>query len=222
MLTHPVPVPAHSAAHKKQFCDQPASWHLPANLENGLPPHPNSVLIWPMKGHIIAEELAKRFVDRECNEANTRHQIIDRLLHEILNWPHENVACEEKVHPGYIDYVLRDNARRPFSSLRQRKKTSISPCHPRSPRTPIIFARFGSERWQPTPISQMRSIRRPDCPEIGCQYACVTNGHEFIIFRSFIPGRHFLDADALVIPKLQFFRALFPRLQSAWLPSRNK
>jgi hypothetical protein len=33
----------------------------------------------------------------------------------------------------------------------------------------------------------------------------VTNGHEFIIFRSFIAGKHFLDSDALVIPALSFF-----------------
>ena len=75
-----------------------------------------------MKGHIIAEELAKRFVDRECNEANTRHQIIDRLLHENPNWPHENVACQEKVHPGYIDYVLRDNARRAVLLIEAKKE----------------------------------------------------------------------------------------------------
>jgi len=47
------------------------------------------------------------------------------------------------------------------------------------------------------------------CPTIGCQYACVTNGYEFIIFRSFIPGNHFLAADAVVIPHLRYFADRF-------------
>jgi hypothetical protein len=159
-----------------------------------------------MKGHIIAEELAKRFVDRECNEANTRHQIIDRLLHEILNWPHENVACEEKVHPGYIDYVLRDNARRAVLLIEAKKedKYFTLPSKIAKNSNNLRSIRLRTLATDPNIADAVHQAAQY-CPEIGCQYACVTNGHEFIIFRSFIPGRHFLDADALVIPKLQYF-----------------
>jgi hypothetical protein len=63
-----------------------------------------------MQGHSIAEALEKQFATRTLNEADTRHQIINRLLHEVLSWPHESVFCEQKVHPGYTDFVLRDKA----------------------------------------------------------------------------------------------------------------
>jgi hypothetical protein len=163
-----------------------------------------------MKGHIIAEELAKQFVHREHNEANTRHQIIDRLLHEVLSWPHENVSCEEKVHPGYIDYVLRDKAARAVLLIEAKKENKYFTLP-----TKIIKnsnnVRSIRLRTLATDVNIADAVQQAAqyCPEIGCQYACVTNGHEFIIFRSFIPGKHFMDADALVIPKLEYFSEHF-------------
>src|SRR5436190_14716470 len=75
-----------------------------------------------MNNHLIAEELAKKFVDRTKNEADTRHQIIDPLLHDVLSWPRDGITCEEKVHPGYIDYVLRDKAERAVLLIEAKKE----------------------------------------------------------------------------------------------------
>src|SRR5690348_4456593 len=77
-----------------------------------------------MRGHTVAEGLAKAFVERQRNEADTRHQILDVLLHDVLEWPRETVKCEESVHEGYIDYVLRDKADRTVL-LVEAKKESI-------------------------------------------------------------------------------------------------
>jgi len=44
---------------------------------------------------------------RDKNEANTRHKIIDFVLHEFLNWPKNRVSHEEYVHAGYADFILR-------------------------------------------------------------------------------------------------------------------
>src|SRR5438552_1693833 len=41
------------------------------------------------------------------SEADTRANILDRLLHEILLWPRETVHRETFVHPGFLDYELR-------------------------------------------------------------------------------------------------------------------
>jgi hypothetical protein len=42
-----------------------------------------------MESHRIAEELAKQFAKRTLNEADTRHQIINRLLHDVPSWPYD-------------------------------------------------------------------------------------------------------------------------------------
>jgi predicted type IV restriction endonuclease len=47
------------------------------------------------------------------------------------------------------------------------------------------------------------------CPQVGSEYACVTNGTAFILFRAFIRGRDYSDADALVISSLTYFAKSF-------------
>ena len=132
-----------------------------------------------MKGHVIAEQLAKNFVAREANEANTRHQIIDRLLHEVLSWPHESVSCEEKVHPGYIDYILRDKAGRAALLIEAKKEENYFTLPTKVGSTQTL--RYVRLKTLATDAHIGAAVHQAAqyCPEIGCQYACVSNGHEF-------------------------------------------
>ena len=42
-------------------------------------------------------------------EADTRARIISRILHDVLDWPQQNVKREPYANPGYMDYVLYTN-----------------------------------------------------------------------------------------------------------------
>ena len=66
--------------------------------------------------------------NRNRNEAETRHKIIDFILHELLAWPRNRVAVEENIHPGFADYILKKRMASLLSSLRQRGKGFISNC----------------------------------------------------------------------------------------------
>lgn len=159
-----------------------------------------------MSGHTIAEQLAKQFAKRAQNEANTRRQIIDRLLHEVLGWPIPNVGVEEKVHKGYIDYVLRDRAGTAVLLIEAKKEGIYFQLPIRLQKKPnklhyVRLKQLATDSAIAAAVNQAAGY----CPTIGCQYACITNGHEFILFRSFILGKYFMEADALVIPSLAFF-----------------
>jgi len=39
-------------------------------------------------------------------EADTRARLISRILHEVLDWPQQNVKREQFANPGFMDYVL--------------------------------------------------------------------------------------------------------------------
>src|SRR4051812_3809800 len=41
------------------------------------------------------------------SETDTRANILDRLLHEVLLWPREAIHRETYAHPGFVDYELR-------------------------------------------------------------------------------------------------------------------
>ena len=72
--------------------------------------------------HDIAAEVLQTVNDSpELNEATTRHRVIDRTLHEILNWPRTQTKCEEYVAPGYADYVLVDRRDVPILFIEAKK-----------------------------------------------------------------------------------------------------
>lgn len=163
-----------------------------------------------MKGHQIAEELARQFVERSLNEADTRYQIINRLLHEVLSWPHQSIKCEEHVHEGYVDFVLRDKAERAVLLIEAKREGDYFELPGRVKKTTDQVSKVRLRTLASDPrISRAVNQAAQYCPAIGCQYACVTNGHEFILFRSFIPGAHFLDGDALLISDLRYFGQRF-------------
>lgn len=62
------------------------------------------------------EEIYKTFGEfchkrGSISEADTRHQIIDRILHEVLLWPRHHVKCEERTDVGVMDYTLYPSSR---------------------------------------------------------------------------------------------------------------
>lgn len=110
------------------------------------------------------------------------------------------------MHLGYIDYILRDNADR-AALLIEAKREDLYFTLPTKSGAKSSAMRHIRLRTLATDRNISLAVQQAAqyCPEIGCQYACVTNGHEFILFRSFIQGKHFLDADAIVIPELGYF-----------------
>ncbi|WP_158683819.1 hypothetical protein, partial [Cronobacter sakazakii] len=48
-------------------------------------------------------ELKEYAIQRDINEAETRHKIIDFVLYDFLAWPKNRVVVEEYINPGYAD-----------------------------------------------------------------------------------------------------------------------
>ena len=72
-------------------------------------------------GYNIARDLLNTFDKKDMNEANTRHKIIDELLHNVLHWPKKLVDCERYIKPGFSDYILlKNNA--PFFLIEAKKE----------------------------------------------------------------------------------------------------
>jgi hypothetical protein len=53
------------------------------------------------------DALILQTTNRDSNEAETRKNIIDFVLYDLLTWPKNRVAVEEYIHPGYADYILK-------------------------------------------------------------------------------------------------------------------
>jgi hypothetical protein len=165
-----------------------------------------------MQQHIVAINLATEHSGRELNEADTRHQVIDRLLHEVLDWPKAQVSLEYAVHSGFADYVLKkasDQVAIVIEAKREGKYFSVPSlgrasngcCH-------MSVRALLTDRDVSTAMMQVRNY----CLDIGCSYGAITNGHEWIIFRAFELGKDWRSLRAFVIPSLDDFAQSFTRV----------
>lgn len=64
---------------------------------------------------IVFDEISSQVLSRELSnesEAQTRFDVIDRVIREVLGWRHGQISVEENQEEkrrGYVDYILRSN-----------------------------------------------------------------------------------------------------------------
>lgn len=143
---------------------------------------------------------------RELNEADTRHQIIDVILHDILKWPRNRTPTEEFIAPGYADYVLKKQNGEDLLFIEAKKEGAFfelpQAYHANENSGYITIAKLISDPAIRAAIMQVRTY----CFDTGCEAACITNGHEWIFFRTFQRSRKWESLKAFVIRRLEYFR----------------
>jgi GTPase SAR1 family protein len=143
--------------------------------------------------------------ERNGNEAQTRHKIIDFVLHDFLFWPKNRVAVEEYIKPGFADYVLKKENGEDHLFIEAKKEGIFF-------NVPIPHKKNETSSYIPIKKllsdnnikSAMRQVREY-CFDTGCEFACITNGHEWIFFKTFEKGKRWEDMQAFVIRNLNFF-----------------
>jgi hypothetical protein len=160
--------------------------------------------------HLVLRSLAQTHKGRTLNEADTRSLVIDTVLHEVLDWPKGSVKHELSVHPGYADYVLQ-NAAGQAAMVVEAKREGVWFSLPKLKSVNLGRPDYISVRTLLTDpdtrdaISQVRAY----CLDIGCTFGCVTNGHEWVVFRAFEPGTDWKSLRAFVVPSLEAMDAAF-------------
>jgi hypothetical protein len=162
-----------------------------------------------MRSHETAEQLILNFGARDLNEANTRHQLIDPLLHEVFGWPRNRVLCEEYIKPGFADYVLvrTDGSAIMFiEAKREGQYFSL----PDSLLTDglcgyVRVKTLLTDENTAAAIGQVRDY----CLTMGCEFAAVTNGRQWIFFKTFQTGQDWREIRAFVVGRMEYFSQRF-------------
>lgn len=148
---------------------------------------------------------------RDLNEAGTRHQLIDFVLHRVLGWPSNRVAVEDYIRPGYADYVLNKPNGDPIALIEAKREGEFFTL-PRAYDHAETFAYISLDKLlTDTAIKDALTQVRQYCVDIGCEYAGITNGHEWIFFKTFERSRRWDAMRAFVIRSLSFFEAEYTR-----------
>jgi len=156
--------------------------------------------------HETACSLSKKYPELgSLSEADTRHQIIDSILHDVLSWPRAAVACEEYIAPGYADYVLTGSGESQLVFI-EAKKEGVSFTLPQP------FCEDGNSAlikiktlMTDANINKAMIQVQDYCIKTGCEYACISNGHQWIFFKTFERHQDWRNLPAFVIRSLRFF-----------------
>ncbi|MEC3910075.1 hypothetical protein U5A82_06170 [Sphingobium sp. CR2-8] len=151
-------------------------------------------------------ETASELDGRAENEAETRHKVIDVVLHDILGWPRNRTSVEEYIRPGFADYVLKKSNGDDLLFV-EAKRSGIFFTLPIAHNANERFAYIGIQQlMSDANIKDAMQQVRTYCIDTGCEFAAITNGHEWIFFKTFERGKRWESLRAFVIRKLDFFR----------------
>lgn len=126
----------------------------------------------------LVEEVSE-YINSVETEVDTRLKIIDRVLVEVLHWPHADISTEAASDDGFADYACHVQGR--FRLILEAKRDGRSlGCegrasgHPYKLNGPVFKDEAAREG-----IAQAIKY----CGAKNAELACVTNGREWIVFR---------------------------------------
>ena len=130
---------------------------------------------------LSAEFAAFRVERGGVSEADTRVKVIDRILKDVLQWPEDALSREDRVHSGFVDYILSAQNRQYVAVEAKREGIAF-----------ILPTTLGSHRHlkldgaltTDTAIKDAVHQVRRYCDDQGIRYAIVTNGYSWIVFRA--------------------------------------
>jgi predicted type IV restriction endonuclease len=155
--------------------------------------------------HEKADEIAAYSNNRDFNEADTRHKIIDEIIHGVLSWPKTQVFHESYIGPGYADYRLKRTNDEDLIFLEAKKEGIYF-------NLPNNFnggknARHIAVKTLLTDDDIKSAMEQvwTYCMSEGCEFAGITNGHEWIFFKTFEKGSNWKNLKAFVIRSNDYF-----------------
>jgi predicted type IV restriction endonuclease len=147
----------------------------------------------------VLENLDNKFSKSEMNESDTRFQIIDKIIKHVFYWPDSGIKTETHTNEGYTDYQLqdKDKAYLVIEAKQEKIKFNFSEYSEVRNHKMKVKVLMKDENTKKT-ILQVKNY----CQDIGCKYACITNGHEWAFFRAYIDGESWQDGNAYIISSL--------------------
>lgn len=143
----------------------------------------------------------KKFQDRNSyiTEADTRVNLIDRIINEVLLWPPNDILREPRSENGYLDYLLKVNGKK-FICV-EAKKEGITFNFPKDKKRKYykISGSISSDTNVMDAVSQVRTY----CDESAIRYAVATNGTCWIVFRAIREDLAWKEGSARVFHSLE-------------------
>lgn len=138
------------------------------------------------------------------SEADTRLQLIDRILIEVLGWKHETIHTEPHTDDGYIDYLLTSGGRNVFVVEAKRASADLVATKSRD----FACYKVGGPALGSARPGITQAMRY--CFAKAVPFAAITNGISWIGFRALrTDGVPPVDGMAVTFPTLDAIGSRF-------------
>lgn len=146
------------------------------------------------------KKISGRCSKKHMNEANTRFHIIDEIIEDVFEWPKSDITLEEHNNEGYSDYILK-NKEKPILVIEAKKEKVFFELA--TFRTVVNRKIKLNLLMQHKPLKDAVEQVQKYANEIGCKYAVVSNGHEWIFFKQNLDGKSWREGTAFIIIDLE-------------------
>jgi len=152
-----------------------------------------------------AQEIANASKNIDFNEADTRFQIIDRILIEVLGWPKSAFRLEHNTNSGFSDYhLLRPNDR--VALIVEAKRTGYYFDIPQNFNSKNSARQIQLKALMTSaPLALVIKQAQRYATDEGSEYAAICNGQSLILFKAFDRDRSWTNTAAFVVSDLAWF-----------------
>ncbi len=134
----------------------------------------------------------------EVSEADTRVNLIDKILIDVCRWPESNIKRETHSDSGYSDYFLEALGKKIIIVEAKREGNSfLFPLTSKSKSLKLTGGVLSDKNIREV-ILQVRNY----CDDLGVRYAIATNGYSWIIFRAIKENGSWKDGFARVFSSI--------------------
>jgi hypothetical protein len=153
----------------------------------------------------ILKQLKQKFSKIDLNEADTRFQIIDTILVDVLKWPKNTITTEKYIDGNRADYVLKDKNDRPLIII-ESKKNGVYFDLPLTANSKETFQKINIEKLlTDAPTKEAILQVKEYAEDLQCNFAAICNGKVWIIFRIHSKLKPWKKLSAYVIKDLDYF-----------------
>lgn len=153
----------------------------------------------------ILQKLKNDFQARNLNESDTRFQIIDAILVDVLKWPKETITTEKYINGNRADYVLKNKNDKPLLIL-ESKKNEVYFELPNTLNQGKNFEKIQIEKLITNEEIKKAVYQVKEYAEdLFCNFAIACNGKCWIIFRISSNIKPWKKLFAYVIKDIDYF-----------------
>lgn len=145
----------------------------------------------------IKKEVAGR-LKSIVTEEDAKIQIINRILIEVLGWPHSSIRAENHHPNGFSDYIISEG-KTPNFLIEAKRLGKIKIGTAQTSNIKHLKVSGSSLKDAITGIEQAASYAVPN----GIVLAVLTDGLSWMIFKTFVQDSPYKEKEAIVFPSLE-------------------